>query len=253
MIRHRIYPLFPPIVPVNTFPLQRAEWERGMCLTQQIFSRIGADRTQRLAPNHPRTYDAPMTEPKDFTLPFAELPPVEAEHLPVISDLQLRFVEQYLIDLNGRRAAMRVGATYGSSASQASQWLKDPAIAQHVAYGQWEIRQRLHLAQDRVVRELMTLATSNIANYNIDDAGFVELAPGAPQDAMAAVAKMKRVVRYDEDGNKTITTDLALWDKPGSLKQLADHTGMNIKRIGNPDGTPLAGIEELRKAMLRGD
>jgi phage terminase small subunit len=189
---------------------------------------------------------------KDFTLPFAELPPYEAEELPELTDLQQLFVEQYLIDLNGRRAAMRCGSDFRSAAATASNWLKRDDVRAHVEYGKWEIRKRLHLEQDRVVKELMRLGLSNVADYQITDQGYVELAPGAPQDAMAAVAKIKRVVKYDEDGNKTITTDLALWDKPGSLKQLADYMGMNVKRVGNADGSNFT-VDQLRSEMAKGD
>lgn len=92
-----------------------------------------------------------------------------------------------------------------------------------------------------VLRELAMLSLSDISFFEFDDDGFVQLREGAPDLALRTVKKIKRRVRYDDEGNKTIETELELWDKVAALRLTGKHIGMFTERheITGPDGGPI--------------
>lgn len=82
---------------------------------------------------------------------------------------------------------------------------------------------------------MAALAMSRIDHYIVDDNGQVQLAEGAPDNAMAAIQSIKRkkTVRQDTAGNITITYDveIRLWDKPQPLKLTGRHVGLYPDRV----------------------
>jgi len=69
----------------------------------------------------------------------------------------------------------------------------------------------------------------------------LELAEGAPEDAMAAVQSIKRKTRVDKDGSVTFDVELRLWDKPAPLKLTGRHVGLYPDRVEvvGKDGGPI--------------
>ena len=67
---------------------------------------------------------------------------------------QAAFVDEYLVDLNATQAAIRAGYSPNVAAEQGYDNLRKPHIAEAVAKGQEERRQRTHATQDDVVRIL---------------------------------------------------------------------------------------------------
>ena len=147
---------------------------------------------------------------------------------------QAAFVQEYLVDLNGKQAAIRAGYTASSSEVTASRLLRNAKVDEAIRAAQQARAMRVEVEQDRVLRELALLALSNVAHYHIDDDGLVTLADGAPEEAMRAVAslKRKRRVTTDKDGRETVEvdTELRLWDKPGSIRMAGQHLGMFVER-----------------------
>ncbi len=71
---------------------------------------------------------------------------------------QRRFVEEYLVDLNGARAAKRAGYSVKWAASCGYHLLQDPAVAAAVAEAQTRRAARTRVSADRVVTELAKVA-----------------------------------------------------------------------------------------------
>ncbi len=71
---------------------------------------------------------------------------------------QRRFVEEYLVDLNGARAAKRAGYSVKWAASCGYHLLKNPAVAAAVAEAQTRRAARTQVSADRVVTELAKVA-----------------------------------------------------------------------------------------------
>ena len=149
---------------------------------------------------------------------------------------QAAFVAEYLIDLNGTQAAIRAGYAHDSASVEAVRLLANDKIAASVARGQAQRTSRVNISQDTVLHEMSMLALSRIDHYVVSDDGQVELAEGAPEDAMAAVQSIKRKTRvhYDNQGNvtgKTYDVELRLWDKPTPLKLTGRHVGLYPDRV----------------------
>ena len=67
---------------------------------------------------------------------------------------QQRFVEEYLLDLNGSQAAIRAGYSEQTATMQASRMLTNANIARAIAAAQAKVAQRLDCDVERVMAEL---------------------------------------------------------------------------------------------------
>jgi phage terminase small subunit len=142
---------------------------------------------------------------------------------------QRLFVEQYLLDLNGKKAAIRAGYSPRTAESQASRLLRNVKVTAAVAEGMKRREERTLITQDRVLEELQRLAFSKVTDYVLTDDGQVELAEGAHPDAIAAVSSIKRRVATRGQGEhevRTVEVELKLWDKPQPLKLAGRHVGL---------------------------
>src|SRR3990167_586803 len=143
----------------------------------------------------------------------------------VLDDRQKIFVEEYLLDLNGARAARAAGSS--DCRPWAARTLKIPHVAAAIRAAMDERSKATLVDQYAVVRELMCLGFSSIDHYRVNPDGTVSLTDDAPPDAMRAVASVKRKV--GADGSDEV--ELRLWDKPAALKMLGQHLAMYTDKI----------------------
>jgi phage terminase small subunit len=166
---------------------------------------------------------------------------------------QAAFVREYLVDLNGTQAAIRAGYSAACASVQASKLVADPKIADAIERGKAQRLASVNIAAADVLSEMDALARSNICHYVISDEGQVELAPGAPDNAMAAIKSIKKKTRVDKDGSRTYDVEVQLWDKPGSLKLMGKHAGVKAffdkVEVSGPDGGPIP-ITEVRSIIV---
>ncbi len=125
------------------------------------------------------------------------------------------------------RAAKEAGAIPSSAAVTASKWLRLTKIQDAIARGKRDLVVRTRFTGDRVLRELKTMAFSSVEHYQVNaETGRLELAPGAPRDAMRAVASVKYKTETDKAGTVTRSVEFRLWDKPGTIKMAGKHVGL---------------------------
>lgn len=148
-----------------------------------------------------------------------------------------RFVEEYLKDLNATQAAIRAGYSSASAEVQGPRLLGNAQVKIAIAERKAKRAKGAVLTQKRVLKELRALAFSNVTHYVIDDFGNVGLAPGAPENAMAAISSIDKTTKVDEEGNRTYNVKLKFWDKPGTLKLAGRH--IDVK--GFADRTEITG------------
>lgn len=153
--------------------------------------------------------------------------------LDTLNPRQRAFVAEYLVDLNGTQAAIRAGYAENSAAETASESLRQSNIANAIAQGKAHRLAAVNITAESVLSEMNALAASNVKHYVVSDEGQVELAPGAPPNAMAAIQSIKRKTRVETrgTGENAVTTryydvEIRLWDKPGSLKLMGRHAGV---------------------------
>jgi phage terminase small subunit len=172
---------------------------------------------------------------------------------------QQRFVDQYLVDLNATQAAIRAGYSPRTAAEQACRLLTKVKIAEAIQGGKEKLSREAEITRADVLRELRTLAKSSIDHYRTDAEGNVSLAPGAPPDAMAAIASIDREFHTDAAGNKACKVRIKLWDKPGMLKLAGRHKGVEgfadrvelTGRDGGPIRSVTAPVSELTTEEAR--
>lgn len=75
-----------------------------------------------------------------------------------LSPQQLRFVEEYLVDLNATQAAIRAGYSARTADQQGSRLLANVKVSKAIQERQKRRQKRLELTQDRVLLELMRVA-----------------------------------------------------------------------------------------------
>jgi len=175
---------------------------------------------------------------------------------PALTPKQARFVDEYLVDLNGKQAAIRAGYASGSAEVTASKLLRNAKVKALVQVELEERQERTMITQDRVLEELQRLAFSNVSDYVLTDEGQVKLAEGADEEAMRAVSSIKRrTKKYTyADGSESVTHDveLKLWNKPEPLKLAGRHTGLfpNEVKVDMGEGT-LADILKMAHEFSR--
>jgi phage terminase small subunit len=153
-----------------------------------------------------------MTKP----LPVTESTPAWAADLSL---RERRFVEEFIVDLNGRQAAIRVGLGRNpkSAGEMASRLRQKPAVAAAISA---LMAERNGVTCAAVVGELGAIAFSRISNYLKIQDGRLVLAVASlddlPDEAIAAIAKLKE--RVNDDGS--ISIEVELHDKLGALTRL---------------------------------
>lgn len=140
-----------------------------------------------------------------------------------MTEKQERFVEEYLIDLNGTQAAIRAGFSPKTAAEQACRMLKGGHVKDAIDKAMAERSKRTGITQDRVLRELARLAFVNPADVmNLNEAVVMD---EASLDDLAAIASVKVKTIPTEDG-EIVEREVKLYDKNKSLDMLSRHLGM---------------------------
>ncbi|MFN3856552.1 MAG: terminase small subunit [Caulobacter sp.] len=141
---------------------------------------------------------------------------------------EARFCEEYLVDLNGTQAAIRAGYSRRTATSIASENLRKPHIADHIATLKAERSERTRITTDRVVQELGLLGFANMADYTTvqEDGSIVFDFSGLDRDKAAAIGELTVEEFMDgkgENARPVRRTRFKLSDKRGALVALLEH------------------------------
>lgn len=176
-----------------------------------------------------------------------------------------RFVEEYLVDLDARRAALVAGYSGTMAASKAYQWVSGGKVKPHVyeavIQAQAERAKRTGVTADKVITELAKLGFSDIRKavrwqpnvtgmHEDQDTGETRLAitnevaligsDAIDDDTAAAIAEISQT---DKGGLK-----LKLHDKRAALVDLGKHLGLFRDRleVTGKDGAALVPVINVR-------
>jgi phage terminase small subunit len=78
---------------------------------------------------------------------------------------QARFAEEYIVDLNGKRAAIRAGYSAKTAEVQASRLLRHAQVRAALKAAVQARSKRTQITADSVVTELAKLAFANLGDY----------------------------------------------------------------------------------------
>lgn len=166
---------------------------------------------------------------------------------------QQRFVEEYLVDLNGTQAATRAGYSEKTANRIASENLSKPVIQEAIQKAIAERSARTEITQDRVLEEYARLAFLDPRKF-FDDNGNLKSIKGLDDDAAAALASFEVYVTTIDKNIETATAKVKFWDKSRNLNDLAKHLGMfskDNKQKGK--GGPIPVVVEFVEPSPRGE
>lgn len=148
-----------------------------------------------------------------------------------------KFVQEYLVDLNGTQAAIRAGYAPKSAYVTASKLLKKPEVKAALDAAQAARAKRVEISADRVIQEIARLAFADVSKAY--DASGQLLAPHEmPDDVRAAFSGLD----FSKSGDKVGK----FAGKERSLELLAKHLGLlrDKLEVSGKDGEAL--VVEVR-------
>jgi phage terminase small subunit len=170
------------------------------------------------------------------------------------------FAREWVIDQNATRSIWRAGCFKVSSDESASvsgaRLLARARVKAAIQILMEQRNARIGMTADSVVQEMALLSHSDITHYIVDDSGNVQLAAGAPANAMRAIQSIKRkkTVREDKAGTVTITYDveIKLWDKPSPLKLMGKQHGLfpDKMELTGKNGAPLEVVSRIERVIV---
>jgi len=169
-----------------------------------------------------------------------------ANYDPVnLNDRQRAFCEEYLVDFNATRAAIRAGYSPKAAPQQGWHLLNLPKVLKELDRLKGERRQRIEANQNNVVQELISLGL-----YDPADIAGAEI--GAPADIARLPEHIRRAItgwKWDRDGRFV----LELADKARALELLGKHLAMFVDRHEHSgrDGGPIEISDTERAQRIR--
>lgn len=154
-----------------------------------------------------------------------------------LTEKQKAFVQEYLVDLNAKAAAIRAGYSAKTAAEQGHQQLQKPAVKAAIEKAM-ELRSlRTQITADMVLQELAKVGFSKLGD-------FVEFGPRGvrikdSKDVDSAVLAEVSETETNAGTNRKIK----LYDKVRALELIGKHLGMFIEKhtheIYGKDGKPI--------------
>lgn len=146
-----------------------------------------------------------------------------------------KFVAEYLVDLNGRAAAIRAGYSPRNPHAaevQAARLLARPDIAAAVAAGKAKQLAALDITAEKVLREIARLSFSDLRTL-FDQDGNLKSIHTLNADEAACIASLEVVKKNltAGDGQMDTVIKLKVWDKTRSLEMLAKHFALLTEKV----------------------
>ena len=140
-----------------------------------------------------------------------------------LNDKQRRFVNEYLVDLNGRQAAIRAGYSEKTAQEQSSRLLSNVKVKKMIEERMVDREQRTEITQDRVLQELAKIAFGDPRRVMTWGAAGVTLKESSElSDDDAALVASVSETETQHGGSLKLKTN----DKLKALELVGKHLGM---------------------------
>ena len=146
-----------------------------------------------------------------------------------LTDKQQRFVEEYLIDLNGTQAATRAGYSPDTADKQASRMLTYGKVGACVRKAIAERSKRTGITQDRVLRELARIGFVNVPD--VVDSMDATIRIDASEDDTSAISSVKVKTTRTKDESEITEREIKFHDKVKSLELIGKHLAMFTENL----------------------
>lgn len=168
-------------------------------------------------------------------------------------------MEEYLIDLNGKQAAIRAGYSAKTAEFSASRLLSSVKVRAAIENGKKARSERTEIKQDRVLQELAKLAFFDVRRLYDADGNPIPIHK-LDDETAAAVAGLDILEEYEGHGEDRVfigyTKKYKLTDKTANLTLAMRHLGMLKDKVEVEFKNGLAGrmaaVRAKRKAGRAG-
>lgn len=142
-----------------------------------------------------------------------------------LNEKQRRFAEEYMVDMNATRAAIRAGYSEKTAPSQGSRLLKNAKVGNEITRLRQGLTDRTAITAERVLEEYRRVAFASMPAYIESTDGTCSLQSVADLSEEDAAAISEVVHTAGPNG----TTKVKLHNKLAALDALARHLGLNEK------------------------
>lgn len=156
----------------------------------------------------------------------------------MLTNRQSRFIDEYMIDFNGTRAAIRAGYSRKTARAIACENLKKPLIAEEIERRKQALRHECKGLELKVLEALMAIGTSNLAGI-YDKGGHVKPPAEWPAEAWVAVksySHRERLGPFDLRTGKKIRKNYRVTvkahDKVKALSLAGEQLGLFGRSLG---------------------
>jgi phage terminase small subunit len=174
---------------------------------------------------------------------------------------QVRFVEEYLKDLNATKAAMRAGYSPRSAGVNGPRLLGNAGVAAAIADGKAKYAKRAEMTADEWRAAVARLARSDIRQFIDPETGSLLPLTELSDEAALCLSSIK-VLREKTSivgEGKTVeesTVEVKMWSKERALEMYGKHLGLLTERheLSGPNGGPittLQGVAQLSSDDLK--
>ena len=175
---------------------------------------------------------------------------------------QMRFVDEWLIDFNGKQAAIRAGYSAKTAEATAARLLRNVKVQAEISRRHKDLQRRTEVTQERVVTELARVAFADATDYAQVETRMIEKDDGT--EVSYQTVTLKNTAELSPEQRAAISgikqgangIEVKLCDKIKALELLGRHIGMfNDKiEVKATVDNPFAGLstEELRNVIDSG-
>ncbi|MBO9430611.1 terminase small subunit [Sulfitobacter sp. R18_1] len=193
-------------------------------------------------------------------------PPKKTPKKRELDNRELRFVDEYLVDLDTERAAIAAGYSKSVAKSKAYQWVSNGKVKPHVydaiRAGFARLSEKKGVTQERVVAELAKVGFATMRQFmRVDDEGQPQInMDDTDDDNLDALAEIQTETVLERDGSDSEgkakfthvrKTKIKLHDKLNALDKLARYTGVYEKEAEHAAGAFADAITEIQQRMSK--
>lgn len=239
----------PDAVDATSSSTDWAAIEHAYCTTKQSARDIGRDHGISHTAINKRAKAAGWKRPEPVAdtgrrTVFASTAPAEPAPVPeratgaALEPRQQRFVDEYLIDLNGTQAYMRAepGTTEKSARTLACRMLAKVNVQAAITAGREKTAEKLGLTRERVLAEYAKLAFFDMRQA-YHDTGALKLPHELDEDAAAAIAAYETVEMSggDREAPPLLVRKVKWADKRAALDSIMKAQGWNKSDVGTAE------------------